>query len=108
MESNVLLYFALLSLTWIGLACLFFNNKKKLLRPFHTKSEMNKPQAEGNAYSRLYSRGRSSNKPFSCAAILDRRRIGCRINTLNNKNVLLIGMVELDHQRSVAKTFHIK
>jgi len=32
---------------------------------------MNKPQAEGNANARLYSRGCSSNKPFSCTAILD-------------------------------------
>ncbi len=30
--------------------------------PFHTKSEMNAHQAEGNVNSRLYSRGRSSNK----------------------------------------------
>ncbi len=29
---------------------------------FHTKSEMNRPEAEGNVNSRLYSRGRCSNK----------------------------------------------
>jgi len=42
--------------------------------PFHSKSDINKPQAEGNAYSLLYSRGRRSNKPFRCSAILDQRR----------------------------------
>ncbi len=34
-----------------------------MLKPFHTKTEMNKPQAEENVNSRLYSRGRSSNYP---------------------------------------------
>jgi len=47
-----------------------------LKRPFHTKTEMNKPQAEGNANSHLYSRGRHWNKPFSCATILNCRRKG--------------------------------
>ncbi len=31
-------------------------------KPFHNKSEMNMPQAKGNANSGLYSRGGSSNK----------------------------------------------
>jgi len=39
---------------------------------------MNKPKTEGNAYLLLYSRGHSSNKSFSSAAILDQRRIGYR------------------------------
>jgi len=34
---------------------------KQMLMPFQTKSEMRKPQAEGNASSLLYSRGRHSN-----------------------------------------------
>jgi len=59
----------------LGWACLFVF---QMLKPFHTKSEMNKPQTEGNANSHLYSRGHSSNKPFRCAAILDCRRIGHR------------------------------
>ncbi len=50
----------------LGRACLFLFNIKKLFykskSPFHNKSEMNTPQAEGNITSRLYSRGRSSNK----------------------------------------------
>jgi len=38
---------------------------------YHQKFN-NKPQAEGNAYSRVYSKGRSSSsKTFSLAAILD-------------------------------------
>jgi len=37
---------------------------------------MNKPQAEGNANSHVYSRGCSSNKSSTFAAILDCRR--CR------------------------------
>jgi len=40
-------------------------------KPFHTKSEINKPQTEGNANECVYSRGLISNKPFSCAASLD-------------------------------------
>jgi len=43
-------------------------------RPSHSRIETNKPQAEGNANSLLYSRERNSNKPFTCAAILDYRR----------------------------------
>jgi len=33
-----------------------------------------KSEAEGNVDSHLYSRGRRSNKPFSCAATLGHRR----------------------------------
>ncbi len=43
---------------------------------------MNKPQAEGNINSRLYNRGRNSNKPFSSAAILD-----CMKNRMHEKKV---------------------
>ncbi len=51
----------------LGRICLFdFNIKKfsfyKCEIPFNNKSEINKPQAEGNVNSCLYSRGRSSNK----------------------------------------------
>ncbi len=52
--------FALLFVSWAGLffEYIFFNNKRpksffrfyfgRLLMPFHTKSELNNPQAEGN------------------------------------------------------------
>jgi len=54
-ESNALqLLLRYCCFTWAWLASLFFNNKKK---NFHTKSDMNKPQAEGNANSHLYNRG---------------------------------------------------
>ncbi len=47
--------FELLFVTWAGLAYLFLitENTKVifLARPFHTKSEMNKPQADENAFS---------------------------------------------------------
>jgi len=61
-----------------GLGLLVFFNKKsyifgKCKGPFSPKVQM-----QGNANSSLYSRGRSSNKPFSCAAVLDYRRIGHR------------------------------
>jgi len=39
------------------------------------KGPLTLPQAEGNAKSRLYSRGRIVDKPFSCAAIMDCRKI---------------------------------
>ncbi len=56
-------------------ACLFVFNMKKFYfwqmhKPFHTRSDMNKPQAEENVNSHLYSRKRSSDKPF-WAAIQD-------------------------------------
>ncbi len=38
---------------------------------FHTKSEMNRPEAEGNVNSRLYSRGHHSN---NCMKNTSRRR----------------------------------
>jgi len=44
----MLLLLGYLFFSWAGLACLFFNNKSYI---FGTKSEMNKPQAEGNAKS---------------------------------------------------------
>jgi len=43
--------------------------------PSQTKSEMSKPQDDGNANSLLYSRGRSSNKRVSCAAIQEHSAI---------------------------------
>ncbi len=42
-----------------------------MYKPFHTKGEMNTPQAEGKVNSHLYSRGCISNKPFRCPVILD-------------------------------------
>ncbi len=60
MESNALRYFLNL-----GRACLFVFNIKSTcftnVKPFHTKSEVNAPQAEENVNSRLYSRGHCSN-----------------------------------------------
>ncbi len=48
----------------LGRACLLvFINKNLLqrLKPFHNKSEMNTPQAEGNVNSRLYSSAAQTN-----------------------------------------------
>ncbi len=47
MEGNALHYFCITFVTWAGLAYLFFNNK--ICKDFHTKSEINKPQAERSA-----------------------------------------------------------
>ncbi len=92
----------------MGRACLFvFIIKKfffyKCKSPFHNKSEVNTPEAEGNVNSCLYSRGRSSNK------LHEEYDAGEESSTLfsNNKNtnvLFLLNMVELDHRRSVAKT----
>jgi len=80
-------------------ACfLVFNNTKVIFLPNVKTREMNNPQGKGNRNSQLNSRGRSSSKPVSCAAILD-RRIGCR----RRKKFWLISLVQLDHQRSEAK-----
>ncbi len=56
---------------------------------------MNKPQAEGRVNSRLYSRSSTlfSNKKNNEAQLL-----------LYLKSFLVISMIELDHQRSAAKT----
>jgi len=45
---------------------------------------MNKPQAEGNVNPCLYSWGRSSNKPFSCAAFRTKKNG----NTLKGTHIL--------------------
>ncbi len=99
MESNVTLllsYFLNL-----GRACLFVFNIKKWLfykckKPFHTKSEMNTAQAEGNVNSRLYSRGRSSNKSHEEYDAGEESSIYFFY--------FLLSIVELDLRRSVAKT----
>ncbi len=49
-------------------------------KPFHNKIEMNTPQAEENVNSRLYSRGRSSNK------LHEEYDAGEESSTLFNKN----------------------
>ncbi len=56
---------------------------------------MNKPQPEGRVNSRLYSRSSTlfSNKKNNEAQLL-----------VYLKSFLLISMIELDHQRSAAKT----
>jgi len=47
-----------------------------MLRPFHTKSEINKAQAEGNAYLRLYSRGKlKQTLQLCCHSGLKKNRI---------------------------------
>ncbi len=91
----------------MGRTCLFVFIIKKLFykckSPFHNKSEVNTPEAEGNVNSRLYSRGRSSNR------LHEEYDAGEESSTLfsNNKNTnvsLLLSMIELDLRRSVAKT----
>ncbi len=54
---------------------------------------MNKPQAEGNINSRLYNRGRNSNKPFSSAAILD-----CMKNRMHEKKVQNCSVIKKKHE----------
>ncbi len=59
-----------------------FNIHSSVFGKCKTKSKMNRPPAEGNVNSRLHSRGGSTNKPFSCAAILD-----CMTNRIKENNV---------------------
>ncbi len=71
--------------------------------PFHNKSEMNSPQAEGNVNSRLYSRGRSSNKSHeecdagelsSTLLSNNKNKQGCHI--MNNIK-LVLDMIDYNH-----------
>ncbi len=67
---------------------------------------MNTPQAEGNVNSRLYSRGRSSNKSHEEYYAGE----GSLTLSSNNKNEtqmchFMLSMVEFDHRSSVAKTW---
>ncbi len=73
------------------------SNYSKCKSPFTPKSVTNKPQAEGKVNSRLYSRMQEKVQHFS--------------NKKNNEAQLLVylksfllSMIELDHQRSAAKT----
>ncbi len=60
---------------------------------------MNKPQAEGKVNSRLYSRTQKEKIQHSSAIKNNEAQLLVYLNTF-----LLISMVELDHQRSVANT----
>ncbi len=84
-------------------ACLIvFNTSSsiysKCKSPFTPKSVMNKPQAEGKVNSRLYSR--TQKKKFNT---LQQQNNEAQL-LVYLKSFLLISMVELDHQRSAAKT----
>ncbi len=61
---------------------------------------MNKPQAEGKVNSRLYSR--TQEKKVQHSSAIKKKKEAQLLVYL--KSFLLISMVELDHQRSEAKT----
>ncbi len=65
------------------------------VKAFHTKNVMNKHQAAGKVNSRLYNRTQKKKVQHSSAI---------KNNEAQKKSFLLISMVELDHQRSAAKT----
>ncbi len=60
---------------------------------------MNKPQAEGRVHSGLYSRTQEKKVQHSSAIKNNEAHLLVYL-----KSFLLISMVELDHQRSAAKT----
>ncbi len=74
-------------------------NYSKCKSPFTPKSVMNKPQAEGKVNSRLYSRTQEKKVQHSSAIKNNEAQLLVYI-----KSFLVISMVELDHQRSAAKT----
>lgn len=70
--------------------------------PFNTKSVMYKHQAEWNASTHLYSRGRTQLKQ-SCAAILDCRRIW---DTRKKFNILHVPCTIVDnHSIELVKSY---
>ncbi len=75
---------------------LFIANVKALS---HQISVMNKPQAEGNVNSRLYSRTQKKKVQHSSAIIIKNNEAQLLVYL---KQFLLVSMIELDHQRSAA------
>ncbi len=75
------------------------SNYSKCKSPFTPKSVMNKPQAEGKVNSRLYSRPQEKKVQHSSAIKNNEAQLLVYL-----KSFLLISMIELDHQRSAAKT----
>ncbi len=75
------------------------SNYSKCKSPFTPKSVMNKRQAEGRVNSRLYSR--TQEKKFNTLQQLKNNEAQLLVYI---KSFLVISMVELDYQRSAAKT----
>ncbi len=105
MESNALRHF---SVTFVLLfkyeqGLIIFNIRSniysKCKSPFTPKSVMNKPQAQGKVNSRLYSRTQEKKVQHSSAKKNNEAQLLVYL-----KSFLLISMIELDHQRSAAKT----
>ncbi len=71
------------------------------VKPFHTKSVMNKPQAEGKVNSRVKSRAQEKKDQHSSAIKKQNNEAQLLVYL---KSFFLISMIELDHQRSAAKT----
>ncbi len=105
MESNALRYFCV---TFVLLfkyeqGLIVFNtrgsNYSKCKSPFTPKSVMNRPQPEGKVNSRLLNR--TQEKVQHSSAIKKNNEAQLLVYL---KSFLLISMVELDYQRSAAKT----
>ncbi len=95
----LLRYFLNMSRAWLFVFNIRSSNYNKCKSPFTPKSVMNKRQAEGRVNSRLYRRTQEKKVQHSSAI----KKQWSTIVSLP-KVILVMSMVELDYQRSAAKT----